>query len=209
MSERRNQSPSAISLGIVDNDPFALQAMDILIRRQRSPIAIAWTCLSCAEALEFCSAIECPQVILTDLRLDGLDGFELSRQVKLKFPMVGVVGITAFVIPENQVLFQRSQIDSIIQKDSPIEDIIRAIGRASHCSVLAQWTSYDQASPLSGMELRIVRMVSRGFTYASIGRQLHISEPTVKTYMNRIYDKLGVHTRSECIAYCATQGLLS
>lgn len=70
------------------------------------------------------------------------------------------------------------------------------------------WTSKDQASPLSKKELQIIRMTARGFTYTAIGRQLHISEQTVKTYIRRSYIKLGVHTRSECVALCSSQGWL-
>lgn len=183
--------------------------MDALIRRQRSPISIVWTCLSGGEALEFCSTITCPRVILTDLQLDGMDGFELSRQVKGRFPDVGIVGITAFSVAEDDALADGSSIDSVLHKDARIEEIIRAIGVAGRSPALSQWTSDEQASPLSRTELRVVRMVSKGFTYAAIGHQLRISEQTVKTYMRRVFDKLGVHTRSECIAYCAVQGWLS
>lgn len=209
VSERSSQPDDYVSLGIVDNDPFALQAMDALIRRQRPPIDIVWTCLSGTEALEFCSTIACPRVVLTDVWLEGMDGFELSRRIGLRFPGVGVVGVTAFAVPEGDAMPDGSRMDSVLSKDAPIEEIIRAVGAAGGSPALSQWTSGDQLSPLSRMELRVVRMVSRGFTYAAIGHQLHISEQTVKTYMRRIFEKLDVRTRSECIAYCALQGWLA
>lgn len=209
MSERSSRPDDHVSLGIVDNDPFALQAMETLIRRQRPPIDIVWTCLSGAEALEFCSTIACPRVVLTDVRLEGMDGFELSRRIGLRFPGVGVVGVTAFAVPEGDAMPDGARMHSVLGKDAPVEEIIRAVGAAGGSPALSQWTSDEQASPLSRTELRVVRMVSKGFTYAAIGHQLHISEQTVKTYMRRVFGKLDVRTRSECIAYCAMQGWLA
>ena len=149
-----------------------------------------------------------PQAILIDLDLLDINYSILSRRIKLIDSNIGTVGIASSLPQESLEARNTSQINLIVHKKDSIEEIIRAVGSVSNHPKLMHWTSKDQASPLSKKELQIIRMTARGFTYAAIGRQLHISEQTVKTYIRRSYIKLGVHTRSECVALCSSQGWL-
>jgi DNA-binding NarL/FixJ family response regulator len=58
---------------------------------------------------------------------------------------------------------------------------------------------------LSNREQDVVRWLVEGFTNREIGRQLKISENTVKNYLFRIFDKLGVSSRTEVAIYAASQ----
>ncbi|OGP23649.1 MAG: hypothetical protein A2X99_12095 [Deltaproteobacteria bacterium GWB2_55_19] len=54
---------------------------------------------------------------------------------------------------------------------------------------------------LSGREKEVVALIGEGFRNKEIAYKLHISEPTVKTHLNRIFQKLNVRTRGELISY--------
>ena len=59
----------------------------------------------------------------------------------------------------------------------------------------------SQASTLTPREKGVVDLIEKGLRNKEIARKLHISEPTVKTHLYRIYRKLNIRTRSELITY--------
>lgn len=59
----------------------------------------------------------------------------------------------------------------------------------------------DGSVSLSGREKEVIALIGEGFRNKEIAYKLHISEPTVKTHLNRIFQKLNVRTRGELISY--------
>lgn len=59
----------------------------------------------------------------------------------------------------------------------------------------------DKHSSLSGREKEVVCLIGKGLRNKEIAQRLHISEPTVKSHLNRIFQKLNVKSRSELISY--------
>ncbi|MGA7224203.1 MAG: LuxR C-terminal-related transcriptional regulator [Candidatus Acidiferrales bacterium] len=55
---------------------------------------------------------------------------------------------------------------------------------------------------LSKREETVVRLVADGLTNKAISSELHLSEHTVRNYLFRIFDKLGVSSRVELVLYC-------
>jgi DNA-binding NarL/FixJ family response regulator len=64
-------------------------------------------------------------------------------------------------------------------------------------------------SPLTARELEILRAVAEGHTNARIGRQLWVTEQTVKFHLSNIYRKLGVSNRTEASRYALVHGLVA
>ena len=62
--------------------------------------------------------------------------------------------------------------------------------------------------PLSQPEIEILRMLAEGSSLRETMRQLRLTEPTVKSHIQRIFDKLGVQSRLEAVAMAVRQGLL-
>ena len=61
----------------------------------------------------------------------------------------------------------------------------------------------------SPREQEIVRLVSYGHPNKAIARQLAISQHTVNTHVRRIFDKLGVNSRAEMVAFALQTGLMA
>jgi len=60
---------------------------------------------------------------------------------------------------------------------------------------------------LSRRELEVLRAIALGYTNKEIAHELDVSEKTVQTYRERIYTKLGLHTRSDLVHYALAHGL--
>jgi DNA-binding NarL/FixJ family response regulator len=65
------------------------------------------------------------------------------------------------------------------------------------------------APALSAREVEVLRLVGRGLTNADIGRELFISEATVKTHLLWMFHKLGVSDRTAAVTTAMAQGYLS
>jgi len=74
--------------------------------------------------------------------------------------------------------------------------------------VFARIRAHGATDRLSAREREILRAVAAGTSLAVIGRELALSPATVKTYLHRAYDKLGVNDRAAAVAQAMKRGLL-
>jgi DNA-binding NarL/FixJ family response regulator len=61
---------------------------------------------------------------------------------------------------------------------------------------------------LSERELEVLRLLAQGYTNTQIAEKLAISESTVKNHVTNLYDRLGVHSRAEAVAWAWQHGLI-
>ena len=152
-----------------------------------------------------------PEIILMDIKMPGVDGIELTRQLKEKQPSCNIIMLTLY----DEYLTEAIEAGAVgyLLKDVKREELVRAI-RAVHQgrSPLNLSLSRDQltgfvASPeskqrayLSERELTILRMIADGVTTKEIANQLFLSQASVKRSVRFIFEKLGVRNRSEAVS---------
>ncbi len=152
-----------------------------------------------------------PEVILMDIKMPGIDGVELTRQLKEKQPSCNIIMLTLY----DEYLTEAIEAGAVgyLLKDVKREELIRAI-RAVHegRSLLNLSLSRDQLAEfvvpaeskqrvyLSERELTILRMIAGGVTTKEIANQLFLSQASVKRSVRFIFEKLGVRNRSEAVS---------
>ncbi len=152
-----------------------------------------------------------PEVILMDIKMPGVDGIELTRQLKEKQPSCSVIMLTLY----DEYLTEAIEAGAVgyLLKDVKREELVKAI-RAVHQgrSPLNLSLSRDQlaefAAPveskqrayLSERELAILRMIADGVTTEEIANQLFLSQASVKRSVRLTFEKLDVHNRSEAVS---------
>jgi len=152
-----------------------------------------------------------PEVILMDIKMPGVDGIELTRQLKEKQPSCNIIMLTLY----DEYLTEAIKAGAVgyLLKDVKREELVRAI-RAVHQgrSPLNLSLSRDQlaefATPaeskqqayLSERELAVLRMIADGITTEEIANQLFLSQASVKRSVRSIFEKLGVRNRSEAVS---------
>ncbi len=152
-----------------------------------------------------------PEVILMDIKMPGMDGIELTRQLKEKQPSCNVLMLTLY----DEYLAQAIEAGAVgyLLKDIKREELIRAI-RAVHegrspldlslsRDRLVEFTAPAESKQylyLSERESAILRLIADGVTTKEIANQLFLSEASVKRSVHLILDKLGVRNRSEAVS---------
>ncbi len=152
-----------------------------------------------------------PEIILMDIKMPGVDGIELTRQLKEKQPFCNVIMLTLY----DEYLAEAIEAGAVgyLLKDVKREELVRAI-RAVHegrsplnlsisrdrLAELATPPDSKQRAYLSERELTILRMIADGVTTKEIANQLFLSQASVKRSVRLIFEKLGVHNRSEAVS---------
>ena len=111
-----------------------------------------------------------------------------------------------------------------VHKSSTVEDLLGTVRKATQGPPEGESDSYAvvgmaerligqvsnaEASGLSARELELLVAVSRGLSNAGVAASLHISEATVKRHLANVYEKFGVHSRTEATRKALAEGWIS
>ncbi|MDP2730889.1 MAG: response regulator transcription factor [Dehalococcoidales bacterium] len=159
-----------------------------------------------------------PDVILMDIKMPGVDGIELTRMIKERHPDCHIIMLTLY--DEYLPRAIEAGAAGYLLKDIRREELTRAIravreGRAPlNLSLgqdrLAELTPSARREQyhLSERESAILRLIADGITTENIARQLFLSEASIKRSVRLIFEKLGVHNRSEAVSEAYKRGLI-
>ncbi|WTW49319.1 response regulator transcription factor [Streptomyces sp. NBC_00015] len=170
------------------------------------------------EALALAARLR-PDVVLMDLQLDsGMDGVTATRRLT-GGPEAGprVLVLTMFDTDADITRAIEAGATGYLLKAERPDELFAAIraaaaGRTALSAPVADRLLTRLRSPrptLSAREHEILAQLARGLGNREIARALFISEATVKTHLGRIYNKLGVETRSGAVAVAQERRLLS
>ncbi|MFJ9519404.1 response regulator [Kitasatospora sp. NPDC101801] len=158
-----------------------------------------------------------PQVVLMDLQLgDGIDGVEATRQIAGRPGAPYVLVLTTYDTDADINRAIAAGATGYLLKAERPEELFAAIhaaaeGRTTLSPPVASRVMAQLRTPapqLTEREQEILAKLAQGLGNREIARALFISEATVKTHLGRIYDKLGVDTRSGAVAAAKERRLL-
>ena len=159
-----------------------------------------------------------PRVALLDLRMPGLSGIEVARQVTRTAPDTAIILYTAF--GERALLIEALDAGArgFVLKEAPLAEVVRAVelvaaGRTYVDPVLAGVLSSSAATEkmviLTQREREVLRLLSDGNSNEEIGKELFISPETVRTHVRKAMAKLDADTRTQAVATALRQSLIA
>lgn len=210
-----NDVASPITCLVADDHPAVVEAVaDVLAE---SGIEIAGRARDGREAVERIEATK-PQVALLDLRMPGLSGIEVARQLSRSTPETAVILYTAFGDRALLIEAMDAGARGFVLKEAPLAEVVRAVelvaaGRTYVDPVLAGVLSSSAAtekmSKLTQRERDVLRLLADGLSNEEIGKALFISPETVRTHVRKAMAKLDADTRTQAVATALRQSLIA
>lgn len=195
-------------------DDHALFREGLRLILQLAPdVEVAGEVHRAADLLAAVTATPC-DVVLLDLQMERSSFADIEALSKL----ARVVVLTASERSEDALAAIRLGAQAVVHKRFASETLLDAIRAAARgeawlpASLQTEMTRRLREPPereLTAREREIVRLVALGLRNAEVGKRLHISEVTVKTHLNNVFQKLSIRDRVELTHYAIRSGLVS
>jgi DNA-binding NarL/FixJ family response regulator len=167
-------------------------------------------------------ASEMPDLVLMDVQMPGVGGIEATRQLCNAHPDARIVMLTAQDDRDHVAAAVANGARGYLLKDVSHEELCAAVvtaltgGELFEPSVRRALVDRQAgndaaaaATALTERELQVLRGMSQGKSNAEIGRELFLSEDTVKTHARRLFRKLGVGDRAQAVALGFRRGFVT
>jgi DNA-binding NarL/FixJ family response regulator len=204
-----------IRLLIADDHPVVRDGLRAMLATQPD-MEVIGEAASGTEAVEQARALR-PDVVLMDLQLPELDGPAAIATLRDTQPALHVLVVTTFGSDADITRAIDAGATGYLLKDAPRDQLFTAIRAAARgesvlspsvaSRVLGRMRAPAEEA-LSARELEILAAVARGLSNRDIGRQLYVSEATVKTHLLRIFAKLGVDDRTAAVTVALERGII-
>jgi two-component system, NarL family, nitrate/nitrite response regulator NarL len=221
-SKGRDDSELAFRVLIVDRDSMSGDLLATALTRDRDCQASA---IGSVDLMGRIADGKAHLVVIgADLNQDTRNGFELARTVRRTHPAMPIVILLNQSTHDSVINAFRSGASGVFSRQQPLADFLECV---DHVRKGCLWAGKDETtlllsalsslpspnmsmesdpSPLTIRELQVVKCAARGKTNKVIAGELGLSEHTVKNYLFRAFDKLGVSNRVELLFYLTQRG---
>jgi len=198
---------------VVDDDALVRAGLTMLLAGA-GDVRIVGEAADGAEAVARADALA-PDVVLMDVRMPRMDGLAATERLRRRDQAPEVIVLTTYDVDEYVLRALRAGASGFLLKDTPPEDIVRAIrlvagGEAMLSPTVTrqllqhfagsgadarQTRARETLDRLTGRERQVALAIGQGRSNAEIGAELHMSVATVKAYVSRLLTKLELNNR--------------
>jgi len=207
--------PAPLRIALADDQALVRSGLKALLAGFDTPSLVLEA--SDGQALLDALAHTRVDVVLSDIRMPGLDGLGLVRALRERGDTTPVVLLTTFDDAALPLRAAEAGAQGFLLKDASPEDLLEAITRAAAGETLlspvptdpvrARYAYRDQSAPtdtFSAREVSILRLLAGGYSNREIAKAVFLSEGTVKNYVSDILDKLGTRDRTRAVLKAIT-----
>jgi DNA-binding NarL/FixJ family response regulator len=209
---------------LVDDHGIVTAGLRALLQAEHD-IAVVGEAIGVKEAVRKTAELK-PDVVLMDVKLADGSGIEATKLIKESCPDTQVLILTVYDDQETVLKAVQAGAIGYVLKDIPPEHLTRAI-RSVHSDrtminpVIARKLierlattereavlfNFRRGPGLTEREVDVLKGVAAGLSDKEIALKLFLSEPTVKSHLRSVYQKLRIHNRAQAAAYAVKHGL--
>jgi DNA-binding NarL/FixJ family response regulator len=204
-----------IKLMFVDDQKLFVESLTHILKKVDKSIKVVSYALDGREAVEIVER-EIPDVIMMDIRMPVMNGVEAVKAIHERHPAIKIIMLTTYDDDEYVKDALRYGASGYLLKDIPIDDLVSQIKSVCSGNVapisqsVLEKLAHTMGVPgptepppwldeMNRTEKRILRLMVEGMSNDEIAASAFLAEQTVRNYVHRIYEKLGVHGRVEAI----------
>jgi DNA-binding NarL/FixJ family response regulator len=204
-----------VRLVVVDAHPLVRWAL-AQICAGGGDLALVGEAASADEATALCYAVR-PDVVLIDDSLPHDDAWRLAAHLRAGYPGLGIVILSASNTDQSLFRALDTGASAFVSKSAPVADVVAALrgaalapgsfSAAGLATALRRRRETSDRMALSPREQQILFLLHDGLSVPEIAGQLFVSLSTAKTYVTRLYDKLGARNRAQALMTAVRLGL--
>lgn len=155
-----------------------------------------------------------PDVVVLDLRLPLISGFDVIAKLKEEFRSVHIVVLSNYSGSEDIYRAVRSGAMAYLTKDASGEELLNAIENVHRGlryfpnMALDRLAERTPAIELTPRESEVLTCITRGYSNREIAEELGIAEKTVRIHVSSLLDKMGARDRTQATIYALQRGLV-
>jgi two-component system response regulator NreC len=217
------QAPARpIRLLIADDHQIFRDGFRVMLKKNKNIILVGEA--SDGEELLAQVSMHQPDVVITDVRMPGLDGISATRALQRTHPELPVIGLSTY--DEEQVIVDMLEAGArgYLLKNASKEEIFTAVdavfkGEVYFCSTtsprLAELIAKSHYNPfkkktvteINEREKEIIRLICQEFSSKEIAEKLDNSPRTIEAYRDRLLDKIGARNVAGMVVYAIKHGI--
>jgi len=213
---------------LVDDHTLVRSGFQLILEAQEDITVIAGA-ENGQKALDYLKGTSRPDIILTDIHMEVMDGIQFIHEVKKQYPLIKIIVLSM----EDNIQIVREAIDlgadGYLSKNSNVEEILfgiqqvirgeRYISSAFSLEIISNLSKYAHLEvdrgeimtryDISERELSVLELIAEGLTNAEIADQIYLSKRTVEGHRQQLIEKTGSKNTAGLVRFGFQKKLLT
>lgn len=210
----------SISIGLTDDHQLLRTSLaEMLINKGFKVVLQAGNGKECLNQLK---AGATPDIILMDISMPVMDGYETTLNIKKDYPHIKVLVITMHESEELTIKMLRAGAKGYILKNGNSKELVNAINilytKGFYANDLlttnmlnsfnkTEYVTNDNEKRITPREIEFLKLSCSELSYKEIALEMNVSQRTVDGYREDLFKKLNVHTRVGLVLFAIKSGL--
>ena len=215
-----------INLAIVDDEELIVEGLKLLLSFEKSinVVQTANNGITFLENLAELDAEQFPDIVLVDIQMQPMDGFELVEKLRNLYPDLKIIILSSHYKSSILGYMVKLGVSAFLPKNSNKATFIDAITLVHRNGVYftsedyqmiqsymnntpKKKTLFDDNDELTEREKEVVKLVCEELTNQEIGERLSLSPRTIETHRQRILDKIGAKNTVGIVIYALVNNI--
>ena len=164
-----------------------------------------------------------PQIVLMDINMPIMDGFETTKWLSVHYPKVSVIALSMYDTETNIIKMLRAGAVGYVLKYAETEELINAIETTASSgfyysdlinykfvnAALSSNSKKDDSIFFNEKEKIFINHCCTELSYKEIAGEMCLSPKTIENYREQVFQKLDIHTRVGLVMYAIKMGIVN